>query len=202
LQKIDLSKTFLFISHFDATLKGLMRIPLFRRMFALTNNSEVTEQFITSLGEAKDYAEVWKIVKETTMYTLNKRRDSIMLFLDDLPLQLGAYYPVGTNNIVLNRALVEIIEASMKDKPAVNALIYNLLLHEYLHALGEMSETGVRREVVEVAKKSFGEKHIATLVACKSPWVLLKDLRLGPYCSPKRVMEIVRDFEKTGKYVV
>ena len=179
-----------------------MQIPLLRRMFALTNNSEVSEQFITSLGEAKDYAEVWKIVKETTMYTLNKRRDSIMLFLDDLPLQLGAYYPVGTNNIVLNRALVEIIEASIKDKPAVNALIYNLLLHEYLHALGEMSETGVRREVVEVAKKSFGENHIATLVACKSPWVLLKDLRLGPYCSPKRVMEIVRDFEKTGKYVV
>jgi len=111
LQKIDLSKTFLFISHFGATLKGLMQIPLFCRMFALINNSEVSEQFITSLGEAKDYAEVWKIVKETTMYTLNKRRDCIMLFLDDLPLQLGAYYPVGTNNIVLNRALVEIVEA-------------------------------------------------------------------------------------------
>ncbi len=50
----------------------------------------------------------------------------MMLFLDDLPLQLGAYYPVGTNNIVLNRALVEIVEASMSDKPTVNALVYNL----------------------------------------------------------------------------
>jgi hypothetical protein len=65
-----------------------------------------------------------------------------------------------------------------------------------------MSETGVRREVVEVAKKSFGEQHIATVVACKSPWVLLKDIPLGPFNSPKRVMEIVKDFEKSGKYVV
>jgi hypothetical protein len=168
----------------------------------LTSNSKVTERFIASLDGAKDYAEVWKIVKETAEYALRKRRESMMLFLDDLPLQLGAYYPVGTNNIVLNRALVEIVEASMSDKPTVNALIYNLLLHEYLHALGEMSETGVRRDVVEVVKKSFGENHIATVVACKSPWVLLKDIPLGPYNAPKRVMEIVRDFEKTGKYIV
>ncbi len=127
----------------------------------------------------------------------------MMLFLDDLPLQLGAYYPVGTNNIVLNRALVEIVETQLTDKTAVNALIYNLLLHEYLHALGEMSEAGVRRQVVEVAEKCFGANHIAVVVARKSPWVLLKDIPLPfPYNSSKRVMEIVRDFEKSGKYVV
>ena len=168
----------------------------------MTSNSRGNERFGASLDKAKNYAEVWKIVKETAEYALGKRGGSMMLFLDDLPLQLGAYYPVGTNNIVLNRALVEIVEASMSDKPTVNALIYNLLLHEYLHALGDLSETGVRREVIEVAKKSFGEEHIATVVARKSPWVLLKDIPLGPYNAPKRVMEIVHDFEKTGKYVV
>jgi hypothetical protein len=154
------------------------------------------------LDGAKNYGEVWGIVKETTVYALGKRRDSMMLFLDDLPLQLGAYYPVGTNNLVLNRALVEIVEASVTNKPTVNALVYNLLLHEYLHALGEMSEMEVRRLVVEVAKKSFGEQYIATVVARKSPWVLLKDIPLGPMYAPKRVMEIVRDFEKTGRYIV
>ena len=65
-----------------------------------------------------------------------------------------------------------------------------------------MSEVGVRREVLEVAKKSFGEQHIATILARKSPWVLLKDIPLGPMNAPKRVMEIVHDFEKTGKYIV
>jgi hypothetical protein len=162
----------------------------------------VTEKLGSRLETAKNYAEVWQIVKDTVKFTLDKRRNSMMLFLDDLPLRLGAYYPVGTNNIVLNRSLVEIVEASVSSKLMVNALVYNLLLHEYLHALGEYSEVEVRRMVFEVAKKCFGEQHIATVVARKSPWVLLKDIPLGPLNAPKRVMEIVKDFEKTSQYVV
>lgn len=168
----------------------------------MSDNFKENERFGARLDAAKNYAEVWQIVKETVQSALGKKRESMMLFLDDLPLQLGAYYPVGTNNIVLNRTLVEIVEASLSSKPTVNALIYNLLLHEYLHALGELSEVEVRRQVVEVAKKCFGEQHIATVVACKSPWVLLKDIPLGPLNAPKRVMEIVKDFEITGKYIV
>jgi hypothetical protein len=168
----------------------------------LSDHSGNIERFEVSLNKAEDYAEVWKIVKETVEFAFGKRRDSMMLFLDDMPLQLGAYYPVGTNNIVLNRSLVEIVEASMSDKPTVNALIYNLLLHEYLHAVGEMSEAEVRRQVVEVAEKSFGKQYIATALARRSPWALLKDIPLSPLVTPKRVMEIVRDFEKSGKYIV
>jgi hypothetical protein len=174
----------------------------FRRRMLLTDDSKIIERFGARLDTAKNYAEVWQIVKETVQFSLGKRRDSLMLFLDDLPLQLGAYYPIGTNNIVLNRSLVEIVEASVSSKLTVNALVYNLLLHEYLHALGEYSEVEVRRMVVEVAKKCFGEQHIATVVARKSPWVLLKDIPLGPFNAPKRVMEIVKDFEITGKYIV
>ncbi|MGZ4850045.1 MAG: hypothetical protein ACXV2C_01540 [Candidatus Bathyarchaeia archaeon] len=168
----------------------------------MNRDSKDMKRFDARLDKAKDYAEVWQIVKDTVQFALGKKRESMMLFLDDLPLQLGAYYPVGTNNIVLNRALVEIVEASISSKPTVCALVYNLLLHEYLHALGELSEVGVRRQVVEVAKKSFGEQHISTELACKSPWVLIKDLPLGSFNMKKRVMEIVKDFEKPGKYVV
>ena len=167
-----------------------------------SNDSLAVERFRKALDNAKSYAEVWSIVKDTVEFSLGKRRGSMMLFLDDLPLQLGAYYPVGTNNIVLNRALVNIVEASLTSKPVVNALVFNLLLHEYLHALGELSEVEVRRLVVKVARKCFGEDHTATVLARKSPWVLLKDIPLGPLNAPKGVMEIVKDFEKTGKYIV
>jgi L-fucose isomerase-like protein len=84
----------------------------------------------------------------------------------------------------------------------VNALVYNLLLHEYLHALGELSEVEVRRQVVVVAQKCFGEEHLATVLARKSPWILLKDIPLEAANAPKRVMQIVRNFEKTDKYRV
>ena len=168
----------------------------------MSANSQSEGQFASRLDNAENYSQVWQIVKDTVEFAQGKKREGMMLFLDDLPLQLGAYYPVGTNNIVLNRSLVEIVESSVSSKPTVNALTYNLLLHEYLHALGELSEAEVRRMVVQVAKKCFGEQHIATVLACKSPWVLLKDVPLGPFNAPKRVMEIVKDFEKTGKYIV
>jgi hypothetical protein len=168
----------------------------------LSNDKSSVDKFRKSLETAETYAEVWQTVKDTVEFALQKRRGSMMLFLDDLPLQLGAYHPLGTNNIVLNRALVEIVESSISAKRVLNALVYNLLLHEYLHALGELSETKVRRKVAEVARKCFGEEHIAAVIARKTPWVLLQNIPLRAISAPKRVMQIVRDFEKTGKYIV
>ena len=166
------------------------------------NEPPTVEKFRKSLETADNYAGVWQIVKDTVEFALGKRGGRMMLFLDDLPLQLGAYHPIGTNNIVLNRALVEIVEASEKSKRVVNALTYNLLLHEYLHALGEYSEVEVRRLVVAVAKKCFAEGHAATIIAQKSPWALLKNIPVAALNAPKRVMEIVKDFETTSKYIV
>jgi hypothetical protein len=160
------------------------------------------DKFRNSLETVESYAEVWRIVKGTVEFSLGKRRGSMMLFLDDLPLQLGAYHPIGTNNIVLNRALVEIVEASISSKRVVNALVYNLLLHEYLHALGEYSEVEVRRMVIAVAQKCFGKEHTATVIARKTPWVLLRNIPLEAINAPKRVMQIVKDFEETDKYIV
>jgi len=160
------------------------------------------DKFRNSLETAESYAEVWRIVKGTVEFSLGKRRGSMMLFLDDLPLQLGAYHPIGTNNIVLNRALVEIVEASISSKRVVNALVYNLLLHEYLHALGEYSESEVKRMVIDVAQKCFGEGHTATVIARKTPWILLRNIPLEAINVPKRVMQIVKDFEETDKYIV
>ncbi|MGD0979724.1 MAG: hypothetical protein ABR962_11375 [Candidatus Bathyarchaeia archaeon] len=166
------------------------------------NEPSEVKDYRKRLETAASYGEVWEIVKDTMESALHKRRSGIMLFLDNLPIQLGAYYPVGTNNIVLNRVLVQIVEAAVESKRVVNALVYNLLVHEYLHALGEFSEVAVRNLVVEVARKCFGEDYIVTQVAVKSPWSLLKGIPLEGVSVPKRFMEIVKDFEKTDKYVV
>lgn len=160
------------------------------------------KRFRERLETAASYAEVWETVKDTVEFALHKRRGGMLLFLDDLPIQLGAYHPLGTNNIVLNRVIVQIVEAAGEPRRVVNALVYNLLLHEYLHGLGEVSEVKVRQMVVDVAQECFGKEHIATQVAIKSPWVLLKGIPLESVNIPRRVMEIVKDFEKTDRYVV
>lgn len=168
----------------------------------IEKDSSAVEDYQDRLDKATDYGEIWKIVKETAKTSLNKQRSSMMLFLDDLPIQLGAYHTVGTNNIVLNRTLIRIVETVADSKKTVNALVYNLLLHEYLHALGEFSEYQVREMVYAIAKKCFGENHLATVIAKKSPWALLKDIPLEAINVSKRVIEIVKGFEKTDKYIV
>ncbi len=166
------------------------------------STSKTVDEYRKRLENAKSYGEVWEIVKDSVEFSLGKRRGGMMLFLDDLPIQLGAYHPLGTNNIVLNRRLVQIVEVSVKSRRVVNALIYNLLLHEYLHALGKYSEIDVRHLVYTIAKKCFGEGYIVTSVAKKSPWALLKGVPLEAVNLPNRVMEIVKDFEKTDSYIV
>jgi len=170
--------------------------------FMVEGDSSAVSVYRSRLESAGSYGEVWEIVKDTVQFSLHKRRNGLMLFLDDLPIQLGAYHSIGTNNIVLNRTLVQIVEATAGSKRVVNALIYNLLVHEYLHALGEYSEVDVRRLVYEVAAKCFGEDYIVTEVAKKSPWALLKDIPLEVVNVRKHVMEIVKNFEKTDKYIV
>jgi hypothetical protein len=168
----------------------------------MTESGSVAERFRSRLEGAKSYGEVWDVVKDSVEFSLHRRRGGMMLFLDDLPIQLGAYHPLGTNNIVLNRRLVQIVETSVKSKHVVNALVYNLLLHEYLHSLGKYSEMEVRPLVYEIARKCFGEDYVVTVIAKKSPWALLKGIPLEAVNAPKRVMEIVKDFEKTDKYIV
>ena len=154
------------------------------------------------LENAKDYGEIWEVVKETAKYSLGKHRVGMMLFLDDLPLNMGAYHTLGTNNIVLNRALVQIAEAATNSRKLVNSFIYILLLHEYLHALGYVAEEDVRSLVYEISKKSFGEDSLVSKLAEKGPWALLRGVPLNVIQVPKRLIEIVKDFEKTSqKYV-
>jgi hypothetical protein len=99
----------------------------------------------------------------------------------------------------LNRGLVHIVEATTKSRPLRNAFVYVLLLHEYLHALGFVRESKVRRLVYEVSKESFGEDHVVSKLAKAGPWSLLKDIPLDSIQIPKRVMEIVKDFEKANQ---
>jgi hypothetical protein len=168
----------------------------------MNKNDSLVADYRHRLENATDYGEIWEIVKDSVRFSLHKRRNGLMLFLDNLPIQLGAYHSIGTNNIVLNRTLVQIVEAAVESKQIVNALIYNLLLHEYLHALGEYSENTVRQMVYGVARRCFGENHVASTVARKSPWALLKDIPLETVNTPRHAMEIVKNFEKTDKYIV
>jgi hypothetical protein len=161
------------------------------------------KRYCLMIDDAEGFSGVWEIVKDTVKVSLGKHRKGMLLFLDDLPLHLGAYHQLGTNNIVLNRSLVNIVEAVTKSKKLVNAFVYSILTHEYLHALGHVSEVGVRSLVYDVSKQCFGKDHVVTMLAEKTPWSLLKGVPLNDVTVPKQPMELIKDLEKPNQsYIV
>jgi len=161
------------------------------------------KRYCSMIDDAEGFRGVWEIVKETVKVSLGKHRKGMLLFLDDLPFHLGAYHQLGTNNIVLNRSLVNIVESVTKSKKLVNAFVYSILTHEYLHALGHVSEAEVRSLVYDISKQCFGEDHIVTALAEKTPWVLLRGIPLNGLTVPKQPMELIKDLEKPNHgYIV
>jgi len=178
---------------------------------SLTRNKEpkaekelhTVESYRLRIDEAEGFSAVWKIVKDTVNISIGKHRLGMLLFLDDLPLNLGAYHQLGTNNIVLNRSLVNIVEAVTKSKKLVNAFVYSILTHEYLHALGHVSEAEVRSLVYDISKQCFGKDHILTTLAEQTPWILIKGIPLNEITIPKRTMELIKDLEKPNqRYII
>lgn len=160
-------------------------------------------RYCSLIEDADGFKEVWEIVKETVKVSLGQHRLGMLLFLDDLPIHIGAYHSLGTNNIVLNRTLLNIVETVTKSKKLVNAFVYSILTHEYLHALGHISESKVRSLVYEVSKQCFGVDHIVTELAEKTPWMLIKGVPLHEIPVTKQPMELVKDLEKPNqRYIV
>jgi hypothetical protein len=161
------------------------------------------ESYCSRIDEAEGFSGIWEIVKETVQDYLGEHRRGMLLFLDDLPLHLGAYHQLGTNNIVLNRRLVNIVEAVTKSRRLVNAFVYSILTHEYLHALGYVSEAEVHSLVYDISRQCFGDDHIATTLAEKTPWALLKGIPLTDTPAHKQAMELIKDLEKPNQpYIV
>ena len=155
------------------------------------------EEYQERLDHAKGFGDIYEIVKETVKRSLGEYRVGMMLYLDDLPLHLGAYYTVGTNNIVLNRNILNIIETSTQSSQTVNAFVYNILLHEYLHALGYLREIEVKELIQKITEESFEETYIATELGRNGPWSIIKDVPINMVETPKRLREVVKNFEKT-----
>jgi hypothetical protein len=160
------------------------------------------EEYANQLDQCQNFREVFTLVKKSVKDALNHERTGLSLYLQDLPLKVGAYHQLGTNNIILNRVLLEQVIQTTASHVEVNAFIYYILLHEYLHTLGYINERRVRELTYVVAEETFGPAHVATKMAVEGPWAFIK---LNPFYTPrvnKRAIEIVREFEDpSSKYI-
>lgn len=172
-----------------------------------SKRSTILTRFPIELNQSENFGDIFEVVKKSVKVSLHKERAGLMLVLADLPIALGAYHGVGSNSIVMNRALLDRIVAAGHPQSHVNAFVYSILLHEYLHSLGVLDESKVRQLVYEVSNETFGPDHPATNIAAKGPWSLLR--RAGsveaPYsldADPEdtgRNPELVADFDRSHR---
>jgi hypothetical protein len=155
--------------------------------------------YVSELDDCKDFGDIFKLVKRAVEQFLGERRSGLMLYLANLPLNVGAFHGVGTNAIVMNRVLLEIVTQSAKSRRELNSFIFSILLHEYLHSLGHVDEREVRELAYEVAKRSFGENHPAAEMAVNDPTAFLTRI---PKLSRKdfgESLEVVKDFDRSSR---
>ncbi|HUR67995.1 MAG TPA: hypothetical protein VM370_02025 [Candidatus Thermoplasmatota archaeon] len=119
------------------------------------------------VDSARDYTELFRIVKELVERRLRKSRAGIMLGLAPLGLSpsgfFGGYFVLGSNAIVLNRDVLNYVK--LKEPAWHNAYAFHVLLHEYLHTLGYLSEDDVRPLAHAISVEALGADHPSTRIA-------------------------------------
>jgi len=149
------------------------------------------------LGRCENYGDIFDLVKKAVKKTLGRNRAGLMLYLGDLPLQVGAFHPVGSNGIVVNRRLLKMVNMSTKSVTEINSFIFHLLLHEYLHSLGYVSERHVRKLVYEVSRDNFGTDHPVTEMAVRGPRPKIHVPEIQNDERPG--LELIRDFDRSNQ---
>ena len=129
----------------------------------------MTKNTHTNPDLKQDLIDTFEQVKETVRKTEGRSRAGLMLGLQELGASLqgfgfiGAYYPVASNIIIVNRTpLRRITETNPK---LLQPYIFHVLLHEYIHSLGFLDEYTTEKKTYEISKKQFGENHPITKLA-------------------------------------
>jgi hypothetical protein len=151
------------------------------------------------LEKAKGYGDIFALVKKAVKRSIGEHRVGLMLYLGNLPMKVGAFHPMGTNDIVLNRRL---LNAAARTEPAWKAYVFTILLHEYIHSLGYADERQVRGLTYRVCVDNFGRDHPVVEAAITGPWVNLSPEAFESI-GDDMDLERVRDFERIdSSYII
>jgi hypothetical protein len=158
--------------------------------------------YADALDLPMDFDRVFRVVRATTRSALGLERTGLGLALSDLPPSLGAYWPVTGNLIVMNEGLVETMRHHARSPREFNSFVFVILAHEYLHALGYLSEREVRPVTARVARLAFGPGHPATQMAEGDMWRMYPFLQDAPAGHGQR-LKIVSGFDRasTSNYI-
>jgi hypothetical protein len=150
------------------------------------------------LASAKEFDEIFEMVKAATEQSLGRHRAGLTLVLGDISNNVGAYHEMGSNAIVMNRNLLRIVEKLSKSKARKNSYVFMILLHEYLHSLGFTDDRQVRRMGREISDEYLGRNHMAAEMAVKPLDIFFPELGRYAAFRDKGEFETVRRFDSSS----
>jgi hypothetical protein len=146
---------------------------------------------------AQNYDELFELVKSLVEEELGEHRAGLTLVLANLSTEVGAFYPVPSNIIVLNKALVSGLKQITNNPKQVNAFVFMVLMHEYLHSLGYMDEAEVRKLAKTICSETLGQDHLTVKMA-NANWLEMYP-QLAAIAKPRsNEFEVVRKFDSSS----
>jgi hypothetical protein len=159
------------------------------------------QHFGNKILQLVDFNEAFELVKLAVEDKFKMHRAGLSLILQGLPTRLGAYHILGSNVIIVNRRILNIIKIH-KSLSEYNSYLFMVLTHEYLHSLGILSELEVRNMTYNLLSSLVGEHHMATKMARHQPWDLFPELGLFDDNSFEQKFEIIKNFDRrTQTYI-
>ena len=123
--------------------------------------------FTKKLEKAKNIKQVFSLVKDAVRVTINESRAGLdlgFMELGNTPEGVtGAFYPVESNIIILNKTPLRRITET--DQKLMKPYVFAVLVHEYLHSLGYLDEQSARALSYNICKEIFGQDHPSTQIA-------------------------------------
>lgn len=119
---------------------------------------------VAALDRARTLADLFELVKRVVRRHLSLERSGLMLGLANLGGGVnglvGGFFQVAGNVIVMNTLPLKRLEET--EPKLWKPYAFHILLHEYVHAIGYLTEGQTRPLVHELSEKEFGAEHPVT----------------------------------------
>jgi hypothetical protein len=149
-----------------------------------------------------DYNSIFSLVRKAVKTALGKERVGLGLALADLPSQLGAFWEVGGNYIVMNKNILDALRYANRPKEEINSFVFVILMHEYLHSLGVLDEYKARTMTARICATIFEEGHPAYEIGTRDPWQVYPFLLQVPSGNGEN-LKIIGNFDSdTVSYIM
>ena len=156
------------------------------------------EELRRRIDRAQDYDEIFQLVKRVVEDELGVHRAGLTLVLSNMPGTVGAFHPVGANVIVVNKSLVDGMRKVVKNPKELNAFVFMILMHEYLHSLGYLDEGEVRKIAQNICRHALGEDHPTVKLANANWMEMYPELRSLAQQPFSRNFEVVQKFDSSS----